>query len=214
MLANAIPKIRLVLADDHELVRSGIKSLLDSLPGVEVVAEARDGDELLQVLDRSEADVVMTDLTMPGMDGITAIERIRERHPAVRILVLSMHDAGDLVKRAVDAGASGYLTKDAPDFELELALRSVLSHGRYFSPALTQRLLSRPEPSAADELTPRQMEILVLLAQGKASKEIGYQLGLSGRTVDVHRARIMERLELHDIASLTRYALRKGLIKA
>ena len=206
-------KIRVVLADDHELVRSGIRTLLASLPGVEVVAEAGDGDELLQVLGSAAVDVVLTDLTMPGMDGISAIARIRAQHPALRILVLSMHDSGELVRRAIEAGASGYLTKDAPDFELDLALRSVMATGRYFSPGLTQRLLARPQPAAQEELTPRQLEILILLAQGNATKEIGFRLGLSGRTVDVHRARIMERLGLYDIASLTRYALRKGLVK-
>ena len=158
-------------------------------------------------------DVVMTDISMPRMDGITAIAQIHARHPKVRMLVLSMYDTVDFVKRAVANGACGYLMKDAPPFELEQAVRSVMATGSYFSPAIAQRLLQPSEPTIDDELTTRQIEILRLIAQGRASKEIAFELGLSPKTVDVHRARIMERLRLNDIASLTLYAVRKGLIK-
>jgi DNA-binding NarL/FixJ family response regulator len=157
--------------------------------------------------------VVMTDISMPGMDGITAISQIHAKHPQARLLVLSMYDTVDFVKRAVANGACGYLMKDAPPFELEQAVRSVMATGSYFSPAIAQRLLQPSEPTVDDELTHRQVEILRLIAQGRASKEIAYELGLSPKTVDVHRARIMERLRLNDIASLTLYAVRKGLIK-
>lgn len=205
--------IRVVLADDHDLVRSGIKALLSMVEGVEVIAEARDGRELIGLVESLGPDVVMTDISMPGMDGITAISEIHTKHPEVRLLVLSMYDTVDFVKRAVANGACGYLMKDAPPFELEQALRSVMATGSYFSPAIAQRLLQPSEPTVDDELTHRQVEILKLIAQGKASKEIAYELGLSPKTVDVHRARIMERLRLNDIASLTLYAVRKGLIK-
>lgn len=205
--------IRVVLADDHDLVRSGIKALLSMVEGVEVIAEARDGKELVTLVEDLKPDVVMTDISMPGMDGITAISEIHGKHPEVRLLVLSMYDTVDFVKRAVSNGACGYLMKDAPPFELEQALRSVMATGSYFSPAIAQRLLQPSEPTVDDELTHRQVEILKLIAQGKASKEIAYELGLSPKTVDVHRARIMERLRLNDIASLTLYAVRKGLIK-
>lgn len=205
--------IRVVLADDHDLVRSGIKALLGMVEGVEVIAEARDGEELIKLVESLRPDVVMTDISMPGMDGITAIAEIHGRMPEVRMLVLSMYDTVDFVKRAVANGACGYLMKDAPPFELEQALRSVMATGSYFSPAIAQRLLQPSEPTVDDELTHRQVEILKLIAQGKASKEIAYELGLSPKTVDVHRARIMERLRLNDIASLTLYAVRKGLIK-
>lgn len=205
--------IRVVLADDHDMVRSGIKALLGMVEGVEVVAEARNGEELVALVGDVQPDVVMTDISMPGMDGITAIATIHSRHPDVRLLVLSMYDTVDFVKRAVSNGACGYLMKDAPPFELEQALRSVMATGSYFSPAIAQRLLQPSEPTVDDELTHRQVEILRLIAQGKASKEIAYELGLSPKTVDVHRARIMERLRLNDIASLTLYAVRKGLIK-
>ncbi|MDB5897913.1 MAG: putative response regulator, NarL [Ramlibacter sp.] len=206
--------IQVVLADDHDLVRSGIKALLATVEGVRVIAEARNGNELLALLDSVKPDVVMTDISMPGMDGITAIAEIHARHPDVRVIVLSMYDTVDFVKRAVSNGACGYLMKDAPPFELEQALRSVMATGSYFSAAVAQRLLQPSEPTVDDELTQRQVEILTLIAQGKSAKEIAFELGLSPKTVDVHRARIMERLRLNDIASLTRYAVRKGLVKA
>lgn len=205
--------VRVVLADDHDLVRSGIKALLSMIDGVEVIAEARDGKELIALVENLMPDVVMTDISMPGMDGITAIAEIHGKHPEVRLLVLSMYDTVDFVKRAVANGACGYLMKDSPPFELEQAMRSVMATGSYFSPIIAQRLLQPSEPTVDDELTHRQVEILKLIAQGRASKEIAYELGLSPKTVDVHRARIMERLQLNDIASLTLYAVRKGLIK-
>jgi len=211
---NAPLPIQVVLADDHDLVRSGIKALLSTVDGVRVIAEARNGLELLQLLESVKPDVVMTDISMPGMDGITAIAEIHSRFPQVKVIVLSMYDTVDFVKRAVANGACGYLMKDAPPFELEQALRSVMATGSYFSAAVAQRLLQPSEPTVDDELTTRQVEILTLIAQGKSAKEIAFELGLSPKTVDVHRARIMERLRLNDIASLTRYAVRKGLVKA
>jgi DNA-binding NarL/FixJ family response regulator len=211
--AAAPQTIRIVLADDHDLVRSGIKALLTMVEGVEVIAEARDGKELIGLVEALNPDIVMTDISMPGMDGITAIAEIHSKHPETRLLVLSMYDTVDFVKRAVANGACGYLMKDAPPMELEQAVRSVMASGSYFSPAIAQRLLQPSEPTVDDELTHRQVEILRLIAQGRASKEIAYELGLSPKTVDVHRARIMERLRLNDIASLTLYAVRKGLVK-
>jgi DNA-binding NarL/FixJ family response regulator len=211
--AAAPQTIRVVLADDHDLVRSGIKALLSMIEGVQVIAEARDGKELIGLVEDLNPDIVMTDISMPGMDGITAIAEIHSKHPQVRLLVLSMYDTVDFVKRAVANGACGYLMKDAPPMELEQAVRSVMASGSYFSPAIAQRLLQPSEPTVDDELTHRQVEILRLIAQGRASKEIAYELGLSPKTVDVHRARIMERLRLNDIASLTLYAVRKGLVK-
>lgn len=206
--------IRLVLADDHDLVRSGIKALLGMVPGVQVVGEARNGTELVALVDATVPDVVMTDIAMPDMDGIAAITDIHARHPQVRLLVLSMHDAVAVVRRAVAAGACGYVMKDAAPSELEQSIASVMATGSYFSPVVAQRLLEPEVQAAEDGLTQRQVEILKLIAQGKASKEIAFELGLSPKTVDVHRARIMERLRLNDVASLTRYAVRKGLVQA
>lgn len=210
---TAVPTVRVVLADDHDLVRSGIKALLTMIKGVDVIADARNGQELVTLTESLNPDVVMTDISMPVMDGIAAIAQLHQSRPSVRLLVLSMYDTVDFVKRAVASGACGYLMKDAPPFELEQAIRSVMATGSYFSPVIAQRLLQPSEPTADDELTERQIEILKLIAQGRASKEIAFELGLSPKTVDVHRSRIMERLQLGDIASLTLYAVRKGLIK-
>ena len=213
MTTPAPTPIRLVLADDHDLVRSGIKALLGMVPGVQVEGEARNGTELVALVDALVPDIAMTDIAMPGMDGIAAITDIHNRHPQVRLLVLSMHDTVGIVRRAVAAGACGYVMKDAAPAELEQSIASVMATGSYFSPVVAQRLLEPEAQAAEDGLTQRQVEILKLIAQGKASKEIAFELGLSPKTVDVHRARIMERLRLNDIASLTRYAVRKGLIK-
>jgi DNA-binding NarL/FixJ family response regulator len=212
--SSASKSIRVVIADDHELVRSGIRGLLTKIEGVEVIAEASDGDELLTLLAGLTPDLVMTDISMPGMDGLAAIAAIHTRYPEVKILVLSMHDKVEVVRHAVANGAGGYLMKDAPPFELEQAVRSMMQTGRYFSPSITQQMLQPSAPTPYDQLTNRQVEILKMIAQGLASKEIGFQLGLSPKTIDVHRAHIMERLGLNDVASLTRYAVRNGLITA
>jgi two-component system, NarL family, nitrate/nitrite response regulator NarL len=205
--------INIVLADDHDLVRSGIAALLDTIEGVRVVAEARNGEELLAILKTVRPHLVITDISMPGMDGITAARRITEEHPGLKVIVLSMHDSVDAVKRAVANGACGYLRKDAPQFELEQAVRSVVSNGSYFGNGVAQMLLQPSEAPVDEILTGRQLEVLTLLAQGKSAKEIAFELGLSSKTVDVHRAKLMERLQLSDLASLTRYAVRKGLVK-
>jgi DNA-binding NarL/FixJ family response regulator len=146
------------------------------------------------------------------MDGLAAIPEILAAHPGAKVLVLSMHDTVDVVRRAVSLGAAGYVVKTAAPAELEQAIRGVAGFGSYFSTSVTERLLESPAPPAADELTPRQKEVITLIALGKSSKEIGRLLGLSPKTVDVHRARIMERLRLNDIAGLTRYAMNKRFV--
>jgi two-component system, NarL family, nitrate/nitrite response regulator NarL len=206
--------IEVILADDHHLVRSGIRALLGLIPGVRVIAEASDGDELLSLLDSVHPDVVITDISMPGMDGITALTEIKLRHPELKVIVLSMHDSAEVVKRAVACGASAYLRKDANEFELASALQSVMSTGSYLSTGVVKQLLEPSQPTVENLLTARQIEMLKLLAQGQSSKEIAYALGLSSKTVDVHRAHIMDRLGVRDLASLTRYAVRSGLLKA
>lgn len=208
-----VSTIQVVLADDHDLVRAGIKALLSSLKGIEVIAEVRDGAELLRLLESVHPDVVVSDITMPGMDGITAVRRIRELYPRLPVIMLSMNESADSIKRAVASGANGYVRKDAPDYELEMALRTVLATGSYYGTGVAQRLLEPSEPGVEDLLTERQVQILTLLAQGLSSKEIAFDLGLSSKTVDVHRTRIMERLQLKDLASLTLYAVRNGLVK-
>ncbi|WP_332815734.1 response regulator transcription factor [Ramlibacter sp.] len=201
----------MVIADDHPLVRSGVRSLLKSLPAVQVIAEVGSGAELLELLQSVQPEIVITDLSMPGMDGITILQEICTRHPLIKVIVLSMHDAADVVKRAIGAGASAYLRKDASEFELASAIHAVMTTGSYVSATIVKLLMEPSEPPAEEVLTARQIEIVKLLANGKSSKEIGFALGLSSKTVDVHRSRIMKRLGIRDLASLVIYALRKGL---
>jgi DNA-binding NarL/FixJ family response regulator len=205
--------IHVVLADDHPLVRSGIRSLLKRIPEVVVLAEVGNGVELLELLDSIRPDIVITDISMPDMDGLQALREIRARHPEVRVIVLSMHDEPEVVQGAIAAGASAYLHKAASDFELASALNSVVATGSYISGAVARILMEPREPAVQELLTERQVQILTLLAQGQSSKQIGFALNLSSKTVDVHRWQIMARLGLRDLASLTVYALRKGLIK-
>ncbi|MDB5898086.1 MAG: DNA-binding response regulator [Ramlibacter sp.] len=204
---------QVVLADDHDLVRGGIRGLIELLPDIEVMAEASSGEELLTLMESVTPDLVITDIHMPGMDGLEAVARIRRGQPALPILVLSMHDTPDFVQRAVVSGANGYLMKNAAPSELQHAVQSMLATGHYFNARVARMLLEKVETCADDGLTERQVEILVMIAGGLSSKEIGHQLGLSPKTVDVHRARIMERLQVRDVASLTRYAVRRGLVK-
>lgn len=208
------PTIRVVIADDHQLVRAAIGALLARIGGVEVIAEARDGEELLKALEPVQPDVVITDIAMPRMDGIAAIKRIRERYPELRVLVLTMDESVDVVKRAVASGANGFIRKSAPDFELETALRSVMSTGTYFGAGIAQRLLEPTGSPLERGLTERQIEVLSMLASGRSSKQVAFELGLSTKTVNVHRTRIMDRLQLRDLPSMTLYAVRHGLIKA
>jgi DNA-binding NarL/FixJ family response regulator len=207
-------RVRIVLADDHELLRSGVRALLEGLQGIEIVAEAADGDELIAVAESLEPDVVFTDISMPGRDGLQAIAHLRKTRPGVRCIVLSMHDSIESVKRAVACGAVGYLMKNASAQEVRVAVDTVMSRGQYYSPAIAALLLAPAAPAPHELLTERQVEVLKMLARGLSAKEIAYELDLSSKTVDAHRARIMERLEINDIASLTRYAIRHGLVTA
>lgn len=203
---------RLVIADDHDLMRAGIKLLLDSMPGFQVVGEASSGPELIALVADRCPSLVITDLAMPNGDGISAIETLRERYPALKIIAISMYDTADFIRRAIRAGADAYVLKGAPGCEMEHAIRGVMNGSGYFSPQVSQRLAASAEPFPEERLTQRQIEILNLLARGHGSKEIGFQLGLSPKTVDVHRAAIMERLGLSDLANLALYAVRVGMI--
>jgi DNA-binding NarL/FixJ family response regulator len=205
--------IRTVLADDHDLVRSGLKLLLGMIRGLEVVREARNGDELLTAVERDRPDLVVTDISMPGMDGLSALAKISAMQPAPRVLVVSMHDSPDFIRRAFKLGAAGYVMKEGSPVELEHAVRSVMAGQQYYSPQVAHRLLQTQERSPEEVLNERQVEILVLIARGHAAKEIAFKLGLSPKTVDVHRARIMERLGIDDVAGLTLYCVRQGLVQ-
>ncbi|GAB3653173.1 response regulator transcription factor [Ramlibacter alkalitolerans] len=204
--------ITIVVADDHDMVRAGLVALISRMAGMRVLAQARDGEELLGVLASWTPDIVLCDISMPRMDGMQSLQQLRARHPSVRVVMLSMHDGAAYVRRALQNGASGYLMKDAAPVELEYALRAVATTGSYFAGAVTQALLASDEEQPAGTLTERQREILTLTAKGRSSKEIGHALGLSANTVNVHRARVMQRLGVHNVAALTRYAMRAGLL--
>lgn len=203
---------RVVLADRYAMVRAAVGALLSTVTGFEVVGEACTGPELVSLVELAHPDLVVTEVCMPGPDAFGAIAEIHRRHPEVRLLALSADETIEAVKHAIGSGACGYLMKRAPCYELEHAVRSVMTRGFYYSPLLAQRLLDPPEPTAEHPLTTRQVQILTLLAQGRSSRQIAGDLGLSPKTVDVHRGRIMSRLELNDVASLARYALRNGLL--
>ena len=210
--------LRLLLADDHTLVRAGLRALLDGIDGVTVVAEADNGEQAVALAAEQRPDIALLDITMPGMNGLAAAERILREQPGVRVLILSMHAGEEYVSQALKLGVSGYLLKDAATLELQAALEAVSAGATYLSPRLTSQLLQsrglqRPEqPGPA--LTARQVEVLRLLALGRSVKEIAFELNISAKTVETHRAQIMERLGLRDLASLVRYAIRNGLIGA
>jgi len=209
--------IRVLLADDHSLVRAGIRSLLGAMAEVEVIAEAASGEEALELAASAKPDVVLMDIAMKGITGLEAAARLRERHPAIRVVILSMHSGEEYVLQALRAGAAGYLLKDAATGELELALRSVMRGESWLSPAVSRQVVEgyvqRSGGEAAPEvLTARQREVLRLIAVGKSTKEIAFLLNLSVKTVETHRSQIMERLGIRDLAGLVRYALRTGLV--
>lgn len=210
--------LRLLLADDHLLVRAGLRALLDGIEGVVVVAEADNGEQAVALALEHKPELALLDITMPGINGLQAAERILARLPETRIVVLSMHSGEEYVNRALALGVAGYLLKDAATFELQAALEAVAAGQTYLSPRLANQLFeSRARPGEGGPkaaLTARQIEVLILLALGRSVKEIAFELQLSAKTVETHRAQIMARLGLRDIASLVRYAIRTGLISA
>ncbi len=209
---------RILLADDHVLVRAGIRSLLERLPTVEVVGEASTGHEALELVEKLRPNLVLLDITMSGLNGLEVAERLHKSHPTIRVLILSMHENEEYAVRALQSGAAGYMLKDAATLELELAIQAVMRNDTYLSPAISRGLVDKlltqapPEVATPSLLTPRQREILQLLAESKSSKEIAFQLQLSVKTVETHRAQLMERLNIHDVPGLVRYAIRTGLI--
>ena len=210
---------RVLLADDHPLVRAGIRSLLEGIEGIAVVAEASDGAEAVRLTQELRPDLVIVDITMKPMNGLDALREIKKVLPQTLVIVLSMHVTEGFVMQSLKLGASGYLLKDAATSELELAVRAVRRGERYLSPAVSRQLVEKVialsesrQTAEANPLTARQQEILRLIALGNATKEIAYSLGLSVKTVEAHRAQIMERLGIRDIPGLVLYAVRNGII--
>lgn len=209
--------LRVVLVDDQELVRAGVRKVLEGEPDMAVVGEASDGNEMMKLLRTVEADVVVLDLNMPGRDGFEALRDLHMADLAVRVLVLSLHDDPQYVGRAVREGAHGYLLKDCAVQDLPVAVRAVMQGGPFFSPraqeALSQALRNGQRLDPMDLLSPRELEVLKRVAGGMSSKEIGAELNISPRTVETHRASMMRKLDLHSVAELTRFAIEKGIIR-
>lgn len=207
----------MLLADDHKLVRAGFRAMLNSLGGVEVVGETGDGREALELIRTHRPDVALLDITMPSLTGIEVATRVANEFENVRIIILSMHTTEDYIARAVRAGVSGYLLKNADPVELELALRAAMNREMYLSPSVSKQLVedyTRRLGPANEPLTTRQREILQLIAEGKSTKDIAVTLDLSIKTIETHRKELMERLGIHDVPGLVRYAIRTGIIKA
>ena len=211
--------IRVLVVDDHTLIRAGIRGLLEKLRGIEVVGEAADGHEALLLADELRPDVALLDIGMPGLNGLEVAARLTRREPPVRVVMLSLHAAAEYVLQALRAGASGYLLKGSAVVELELSIRSVARGDIYLSPRVSRRVLDEyvHRTGGADNLltalTPRQREVLQLVAEGHSSKEIAQRLRVSHRTVETHRNQLMKRLDIHDLPGLVRFALRAGIIE-
>lgn len=208
-----------LLIDDHRLVRAGLRNLIENMDGFEVSAEGADGTDAVTLALQTNPDICLLDISMGGMSGIEALTKLRQQGCKTRVLILSMHESAEYVSNALRAGANGYLLKDSAETELHIALKAVMAGELFLSPRVSGdvvRAALRGQPSnpeASDvPLTDRQTEILRLIADGKATKEIAWQLGLSPKTVESHRAQIMDRLQIRDIAGLIRYAFRHGLI--
>jgi len=206
--------LRVVISDDHAIVRAGIRALLSHEPDVQIVAEASDGRGAVAAVQRHAPDVLLIDLSMPGANGVEAIAQVHSIAPSTRVLVLSMHAAPEFVRPAIRAGAHGYVVKGAGLDELVNALRTVASGGRFYDPSIE----SLASSSGADpddpftSLTHREREVLQLVAEGHSNREIAQALGLSPKTVDAHRTNLMRKLDLHDAQALTRFAVRHGLV--
>ena len=210
--------IRVLLADNHALVRSGIEALLQHIEGIDVVAVAGNGHEALRLIQSEQPNVVLMDISMPELNGLEATARATREFPNVRIVMLSVHANEEYVLQSLRAGAVGYVLKDAGTEELELAIRAAANGDSYLSPAVSKHVVADyvrragVETTALEQLTSRQREILQLIAEGRTSKEIAERLYISPKTVDTHRTQLMERLDIHDVAGLVRYAIRSGLV--
>jgi DNA-binding NarL/FixJ family response regulator len=212
--------IRVLLAEDHALVRAGFRALLQDIPDILVVGEAGDGEEALRLVAERQPDVVLMDITMPRLNGLEATARLKKECPQVRVIILSMHSMAEYVLQALRAGAVGYLLKDSGSPELEAAIRAVAGGGAYLSQGVVKPVVtdinqrSDREPDSLQRLTPRQRQVLQLVAEGHTTKEIAQLLKIKTKTVEVHRAQLMQRLDIHDVAGLVRYAIRMGWVAA
>ena len=212
-------KTRVLICDDHELFREGIKAILRTEEGVEIVGEARDGGQAVGEALRLRPDVVLMDMEMPGLNGVEATRRIHEGEPRIPVLILTMYGEEELVARCMQAGAAGYVLKDVPAAQLLYAIQAVGRGGRYMSPEVLKGVLeqyvggSPASESRYDRLTGREREILKLLAEGLSAKQVAAQLDLSVKTVDVHKTNLMRKLDVHDRAELVKWAISHKVIR-
>ena len=211
-------KIQVVLADDHALVRAGLRMLMESMPNVNVLGEAAEGLAALKLVEEFRPNLIFMDIAMPGLNGLEATARIVKQWPHTRVVILSMHQDEQYVRQALRLGASGYLLKDSATTELELAINAVSQGQTYLSPGATKGVLNdyvhrlRNEETSQTQLTPRQREVLQLIAEGRSTKEIAQRLDLAVKTVETHRSLLMKQLDVHEVAGLVRYAIRIGAI--
>jgi DNA-binding NarL/FixJ family response regulator len=213
-----VSTIRVVLADDHALVRAGIRALLEKLPGVEVLGEADNGREALELIKTKAPNLILLDISMAELGGLEALPLIVKDFPAVKVLILSGYANEEYVLRALRCGAAGYMLKEAAAEELELAIKSVARGKSYLSPSVSRTVvesyLQRAAGGEGERLTARQREVLQLIAEGKNTKEIAGTLEISVKTVEAHRLQLMARLNIHDVPGLVRYAIRAGLVSS
>jgi DNA-binding NarL/FixJ family response regulator len=215
---NTPARIRVLLADDHKLFRAGMRALLQTVPDIEVVADAADGREALRLVAAHRPDVVLMDIMMPNLNGLDATARIVRAFPHTRVVMLSMNAEEGSVLKTLRAGAVGYLVKTADPAELELAIRAAMRGEKFLSSAISAHVIDAclgrvdKEQSTLERLAPRLREVLQLVAEGHTSKEIAKRLEISARTAEAYRAELMKALDIHEVASLTRYAIREGLV--
>jgi len=215
---SAPARVRIMLADDHKLFRAGISALVQTLRGIEIVAEAADGREALRLVAAHRPDVVLMDVMMPNLNGLDAAARIARAFPRTRVVIVSMNADEDSVLKSLRAGAAGYVVKTADPAELELAIRAAARGERFLSSAVSQHVVAAclkrvdREQTSLERLMPRQREVLQLIAEGHTTKEIAARLDISAKTAESYRGELMKVLEIHDVASLTRYAIRAGLV--
>src|SRR5689334_10819269 len=211
---DASKTIRVVLADDHEILREGLTSLLREERDIDVVGHAATGTEAVELADRLKPDIIVMDITMPKLNGLQATEQIRLKHPSIGVIILSMSAHDQFVMHALRAGVRAYLVKETAAHELITAIREVRAGRAYFSPAISGAIVDHFGGASRDKaLTSKEHEVLCLIARGKTNREIGDLLCISAKTVDIHRQQIMRKLDVHNAASLARYAVEKGLVK-
>jgi two-component system response regulator NreC len=215
-----MPKIRVFLAEDHTIVRKGIRSLLNGQPDIEVVGEAANGRDAVEQVETLQPDIVLMDITMPELNGLEATRRIKKEHPHIKVLVLTMYTNEEYIHQLLQAGASGYLDKHTAPNELVLAIQSVNRGDPFLSPSISKTIIeeylrqsddTHPEDNY-DKLSSREREVLQLLAEGHSYKDVAEKLQISVKTVGVHRINIMEKLTISNSAELVKYAIRKGII--